>query len=60
MGRTADSSLMEAAEEYDALEEIEILRELTVESKKADISTPELLVAAPTVSSNEGARSKSR
>jgi len=35
MGRAADSSLMETAEEHDVLEEIEVLRELAVKSKKA-------------------------
>ena len=46
MGRAADSSLMETAEEQDVLEEIEVLRELAVKSKKADVSIPELLAAA--------------
>jgi len=46
VGRVADSSLMEAAEEDNVSEEIEILRELAVESKKANMSIPELLAAA--------------
>ena len=42
----ADSSLEKAAEEYDVHDEIEILRDLAVESKRADASMPELLGAA--------------
>ena len=42
----ADSSLEEAAEEYDVPDEIEILRDLAKDSKKADVSIPELLAAA--------------
>lgn len=43
--RAAGSSLDEAAEEYNVVNEIELLRELAVEARRANVSIPELLAA---------------
>lgn len=43
--RAAGSSLDEAAEEYNIVNEIELLREIGVEARRANVSIPELLAA---------------
>lgn len=43
--RGVGSSLDEAVEEYNVVDEIELLRELAVEARRANVSVPELLAA---------------
>jgi hypothetical protein len=46
IGRAEESSLENAAEEYEVSEEINLLRDLACESKRANVSVPDLLTSA--------------